>query len=185
MKRAMAVAAVTAAMVAGGAGIAAPSQAASVKVGAFGQCATTNAHCGGYLWVRIPGAQIPEKERSSSLSISLRDRKGKRVHGPALDDASAAAYYSSIFDFPWYSWADIGGYSVMAHETMKGDGPLFALPTSIKAGRYKLTYKIKASGFWDCSLTYYSVCKWQKPYTYKKTQAVKIKPRQPVAWIAG
>lgn len=189
MKRALAVSVVAVGLLGGSVAVAAPSQAAAVKTGAFPLCAVGDRDCGGYMWVQIPMSKIPEKERDSSLKVTLKDRKGKKVRGYALDGAELQTIFVSNtfptgYDYsPWLDWTDIGGYSIVSHDTMRGDGPIFTLPTDLKAGKYTLSVKIKASGYWDCSVTYHDVCRWQKSYTWSKTAKVKLRAIAPTRWI--
>lgn len=189
MKRTLAVSVVAVGLLGGSVAIATPSQAAAVKTGAFPLCATGDKDCGGYMWVKIPESKIPEEDRSSSLKVTLKDRKGKKVRGYALDGNDLLNIFANPYlpgGTTWSPWTEsttIGSYPIISHDTMKGYGPVFTLPTDLKAGKYTLSMKVKASGYWDCSVTYHDVCRWRKPYTWTKTAKVKLRAMAPERWV--
>lgn len=178
MKRTVAVALVTVGMISGGVAATAPAQAATLKTtsGPLAKCYPSIAdQCGGYLWVKLPWSKVPETERDAYLSYTLRNSKGKKIRLTDMYSANVPGGEDGYID------SDSFDDALLYYKNEK-IGPLVQLPSNLKAGKYKLTLKVDASGYWDCSITYHSVCKWRKPYVWKKTVTVRLAPRAPLRW---
>ncbi len=179
MKRSLLVATVAAGLLGGGVVSATPSQAAAtitVKTGPLALCyPSATAACGGYLWIKLPWSKVPEDQRNSWFSYSLKNSKGKRVRLGVMTFANIPGgpdgmMFDKPFDYPPVFYRN------------DRIGPLFQLPRNLKAGKYKLAVKIDASGYWDCSITYHDVCRWQRPYVWKKTITVRLRAYGPLQW---
>lgn len=156
--------------------VASPAQAKRLTKGVYfnsnGACEIGDKWCGGDLWVIIPKKYIPNPEQRSSVSWALKSKSGKKTK----------LYYAD----PVYDGADknvgddVGGVSLWKEG--RDQGLDWWLPTKLKRGKYTLSITIKAHGVWDCSMEYYEVCKWIKPYTYKRTMKLALRSLSPDEW---
>lgn len=156
-----------------------PAQAKRLSKGVYfnsnGSCYVGDQWCGGDLWVIIPKRYLPNPEQRSSFKWSLKTKSGKKARA-TLVDANDYSGYSQVGDY-------VG--NAVFYKEGKDQGPNWWLPTGFRKGTYKLTFTIKARGVWDCSMEYYEVCKWIKPFTYHRTVSVKLRNLTPDEWLAN
>jgi len=184
MRRTLATMAAAAVMLGGGVAAATPSQAASITTGPLAYCLTEYmADCGGYLRAPLPWYWVPETERDSDFAFALRTKKGKRVPLALMSSENIGGTTTDDIVSGINMTEDYFDDGTTLHDNGPNVAALFQYPRGLKPGKYKLTMRIRASGYWDCSITYHDGCRWNKPYKWTKTKTVKLRTFEPVAFL--
>lgn len=139
------------------------------------ECQTNHkTYCGGYVWAPLPKRYVPKADAKAWAWGTLKSAKGEKLKAIKWD------FWRSP-----YEWNHAGRplENTALFKLNGRQGPRWDLPSHFKKGTYTLNFKVKASGFWACSVYYHDVCKWTNGFTYTRTIKIHLAPKPPKHWM--